>query len=51
MVKKERWWTISESALSDALMEVWCGENPDNVMLELIANSDVEDYSGKEDDG
>jgi hypothetical protein len=42
--KISSWWTISGQALMDALRRVEEGETPDLVYLELLANSDVEDY-------
>lgn len=49
MSVNNRWWSISESALYDALVRANAGEHPAVILAELIANSTTEDYSGEED--
>jgi hypothetical protein len=38
------WFVISDSQLRDALARAHAGEDPDLVLTELYANSDVERY-------
>jgi len=47
---RERWWCIAESELRAALGRVDSGDDPEIVMLELLANSETEDYRGSNGD-
>lgn len=40
----EQWWAINGSDIMSALHRAYDGEDPDLIYLELIANSDAEDY-------
>jgi hypothetical protein len=42
-----RWWVIHQAELLAALRQVEGGDSPDVVMLELEANSDVENVEGE----
>lgn len=50
MADKETWWVIEQSELLSALRRCSAGEDPDVMLLELTANSDVETVDRSEED-
>lgn len=40
----EQWWTINGQELMTALQQAHAGTNPEIVYLELVANSESEDF-------
>lgn len=40
----EQWWTINGADMLDAMRKAHSGTDPEIVYLELIANSEAEDY-------
>lgn len=42
----DRWWAISDEALTAALHRAHNGDDPEIVRLELYANSDTEQIEG-----
>lgn len=46
----DHWWCIQGHSLMYALKRVRDGDDPDVVYLELLANSDIEDYRKGDDE-
>lgn len=42
MTGRARWWVIAEAELAAALRRAAAGEDPDVVLLELLANSSTD---------
>lgn len=40
-MSQEKWWVLSDTAFISALRRAYCGEDPDLLFMEYLANSDV----------